>query len=68
MSISVIIITKNEAAFIARCLESVSWADELIVLDSGSTDDTVPICRRFTQHVYEWQPVIGSFHSMLTNG
>jgi glycosyltransferase involved in cell wall biosynthesis len=53
MSISVIIITKNEAASIARCLESVSWADELIVLDSGSTDDTVPICRRFTQHVYE---------------
>ena len=53
MSISVIIITKNEAASIARCLESVSWADEVIVLDSASTDDTVSICRRFTQHVYE---------------
>ncbi len=53
MTISVIIITKNEAASIARCLESVSWADEVIVLDSGSTDDTVEICRKFTQHVHE---------------
>ena len=53
MNISVIIIAKNEAASIARCLESVSWAGEVIVLDSGSTDDTVAICRRHTQHVYE---------------
>ena len=53
MSVSVIVITKNEVASIARCLESVSWADEVIVLDSGSTDDTVNICRQYTQHVYE---------------
>jgi glycosyltransferase involved in cell wall biosynthesis len=53
MSISVIIIAKNEAASIARCLESVSWADEVIVLDSGSTDDTVAICRKYTKHVHE---------------
>ena len=32
--LSVIIITKNEAKHIGRCLESVSWADEIIVLDS----------------------------------
>jgi glycosyltransferase involved in cell wall biosynthesis len=43
--LSVIIITKNEAASIRRCLESVKWADEIIVVDSGSTDDTVNICR-----------------------
>ncbi|WP_417276703.1 glycosyltransferase family 2 protein [Castellaniella sp.] len=46
MSLSVIIITKNEAARIASCLESVSFADEIIVLDSGSTDNTCDIARR----------------------
>ncbi len=53
MRISVIVITKNEAASIARCLESVSWADEIIVLDSGSTDDTVSICREYTPNVHQ---------------
>jgi glycosyltransferase involved in cell wall biosynthesis len=53
MRISVIVITKNEAASIARCLESVKWVDEIIVLDSGSTDDTVGICREYTAHVHQ---------------
>jgi len=51
--LSVIIITKNEASHIGRCLESVSWADEIIVLDSGSQDDTVAICHQYTDKVYE---------------
>ena len=34
-----------------QCLESVKWADEIIVLDSGSTDATVEICRRYTDRV-----------------
>ncbi|MGR8951311.1 MAG: glycosyltransferase family 2 protein [Gammaproteobacteria bacterium] len=51
--LSVIIITKNEAGHIGRCLESVAWADEIIVFDSGSSDDTVAICRRFTDKVFE---------------
>ena len=50
--LSVIIITKNEAFHIGRCLESVSWADEIIVLDSGSEDNTVEICRRYTDKVF----------------
>ncbi len=41
--LSVIVITHNESANIRACLESVSFADELIVLDSGSSDDTVAI-------------------------
>ena len=51
--LSIIIITKNEAEHITRCLESVSWADEIIVLDSGSTDNTVSLCRHYTPLVYE---------------
>lgn len=56
-TLSVIIITKNESAHIAGCLQSVAWADEIIVLDSGSSDDTVAICQTFTDKVYttDWQ-------------
>lgn len=56
-TLSVIIITRNEAAHIGGCLQSVAWADEIIVLDSGSIDNTVDICRTFTDNVYEtdWQ-------------
>ena len=55
--LSVVIIAKNEAKNIRRCLESVHWADELIVLDSGSSDTTISIAQEFTQHVYstDWQ-------------
>jgi glycosyltransferase involved in cell wall biosynthesis len=53
MRLSVVIITKNEETGIRRCLESVKWADEIVVLDSGSTDATVRICREYTQHVHE---------------
>lgn len=56
MSLSVIIITRDESAVIRRCLQSVAWADEIIVVDSGSSDDTVAICREFTEqvHVADW--------------
>lgn len=52
MPVSVIIITKNSSATIRRCLESVRWADEIIVLDSGSTDNTLAICNEYTDKVY----------------
>lgn len=50
--ISVNIITKNEASRIEACLRSVAWADEIIVLDSGSTDDTVAICKKYTDKIW----------------
>ena len=55
--LSVIIITKNEALNIVRCLKSVQWADEIIIVDSGSTDDTIAIVREYTSQIYtaEWQ-------------
>jgi glycosyltransferase involved in cell wall biosynthesis len=52
-SLSVILITKNEAANIRPCLESVAWADEIIVVDAGSTDDTVAIARQMGAQVFE---------------
>ena len=55
MSLSVTIITLNEEANIRRTLESVKWADEIIVLDSGSTDRTVEICREYTEKVFTQQ-------------
>jgi glycosyltransferase involved in cell wall biosynthesis len=45
MKLSVIIITKNEADNIQACLDSVSFADQRIIVDSGSTDGTVAIAR-----------------------
>lgn len=45
-NLSVIIITFNEVSNIEACLKSVSFADEIIVLDSGSTDGTTDVARR----------------------
>ena len=45
MKLSVVIIARNEAARIERCIASVRWADEVIVLDGGSTDATVALAR-----------------------
>lgn len=57
-TLSVIIITKNEEHDIRDCLESVKWADEVIVLDSGSTDNTLKITSEYTDKAYssvDWQ-------------
>ncbi|MDD2707716.1 MAG: glycosyltransferase family 2 protein [Verrucomicrobiae bacterium] len=45
--LSIVIITKNEEHDLARCLESVRWADEIVVVDSGSTDRTMEIAAGF---------------------
>ena len=54
--LSVTIITYNEEARIEACLNSIQWVDEIIILDSGSSDNTVEICERSTPHIFvtEW--------------
>lgn len=51
--LSVILITKNEEKHIYACLDSVRFADEIIVVDSGSTDRTVEIAREFGAKVVQ---------------
>ncbi|MCE5324537.1 glycosyltransferase family 2 protein [bacterium] len=51
MGISALVLTYNEEARIARCLESLTFADELIVLDSHSTDKTLDIAKEYTSNI-----------------
>jgi len=55
--LSVTIITRNEAANVGAAIESVRWADEVVVVDSGSTDATVEIARGLGARVFrcEWR-------------
>jgi glycosyltransferase involved in cell wall biosynthesis len=54
--ISATLITFNEEANIAGALESLVWADEIVVVDSGSTDATLEICRGYgaATHIRPW--------------
>ncbi|HYK90048.1 MAG TPA: glycosyltransferase family 2 protein [Acidobacteriota bacterium] len=44
-------ITRNEERNIDAALQSLSWADEIIIIDSGSTDATLEICRKYTERI-----------------
>jgi glycosyltransferase involved in cell wall biosynthesis len=50
--VSANLIAVNEQRNIARCLRSLSWVDEIVVVDAGSDDGTVDIARGFTDHVH----------------
>jgi len=50
--ISAVIICKDEGKNIQRCLKSIAFVDEIVVVDSGSTDRTVEICKKFTNRVF----------------
>jgi len=51
-TISAVLIVKNEEVMLARCLESVKEADEIIVVDTGSIDKTVEIAKKYTDKVF----------------
>ena len=38
MKLSAVLIVKNEEAMLAKCLESIKWVDEIIIVDTGSID------------------------------
>jgi len=50
--ISIVMIVKNESDKIEKCLQAVSWADEIVVLDTGSTDDTANKCQAMGAKVF----------------
>ncbi len=50
--LSVCIICKNEQSRIEACLSSVSWADEIVLLDSGSTDKTLELAAKYTNKIF----------------
>lgn len=62
--LSVVVITKNEASRIKTCLESVKWADEIIIMDNGSADDTIKIAREYTNKIFTFK---GSDFATLRN-
>ncbi|WP_058970442.1 glycosyltransferase family 2 protein [Type-D symbiont of Plautia stali] len=51
--LSVVMIAKNEAELLPEALASVSWADEIVLLDSGSQDDTADVARALGAQVYQ---------------
>jgi glycosyltransferase involved in cell wall biosynthesis len=51
--LSVALITKNNEGSVRDCLESLKWADEIVVLDGFSTDRTAAICREYTGKVFQ---------------
>ncbi len=51
-TVSIVLIVYNEEKNIERCLNSVKWADEIIVVDSNSTDRTIQICRKYTDKIF----------------
>jgi glycosyltransferase involved in cell wall biosynthesis len=66
--ISAFIVCCNEERQIRRCLESVTWCDEIIVVDSGSTDATLAICQEYTTKVFyhPWQGYVGQKQHALS--
>ena len=50
-SVSAFIVCVNEESQIRRCLESVKWCNEIVVVDSGSTDRTLEICKEYTNRI-----------------
>lgn len=57
-SISAVIIVKNEEKNIERCLKSLDWTDEIILVDTGSEDNTVEIAKQFNVkifHLEKWE-------------
>ncbi|HDY68485.1 MAG TPA: glycosyltransferase family 2 protein, partial [Candidatus Scalindua sp.] len=53
VKVSACVMTFNNDDLVEDCLKNIEWADEIIVVDSFSTDKTVDICRKYTDKVYQ---------------
>lgn len=52
VTISAVVVAKNEEDKIEKCLDHLRWVNELIIIDNGSTDDTVELCKMYTNKIY----------------
>jgi hypothetical protein len=66
LGISAIIIAKNEETKLPECLMSIKWMDEIILVDSGSTDGTLEIAKKYKAKVHEIQR--GSYSDWRNKG
>lgn len=64
--LSIIIVTKNEQDRIKVCLESVKWAEEIIILDNGSQDKTLEIAKNYTTKIFKFNDL--DFSSIRNKG
>ncbi len=55
--ISVVVCTYNDEDKIARCLDSVSFADEIVVVDDGSRDKTIELASKYTKNIFKHKSV-----------
>ena len=65
--ISVIILTKNEEKNLKKCLESVKWCDEIIIIDDNSTDKTIEIAKKYKVTIYP-HPLNNNFSNQRNFG
>jgi glycosyltransferase involved in cell wall biosynthesis len=56
VDVSVIMVVRNEEGQLRECLETVSWADEIVIMDQSSADSTEKIAREFTDRVFITEP------------
>jgi glycosyltransferase involved in cell wall biosynthesis len=56
VDLSVFMVVRNEETQIRECLETISWADEIVIIDQSSTDSTIEIAKEFTNKVFVTEP------------
>lgn len=52
MKISAVVLTRNDEKYLEKCLKSLSWCDELVVVDDKSTDATMAIAKKYNANIY----------------